>query len=193
MTVLAFGLDDKFGGEGLAALGIGAGDRLPNARGRSLDDALAGCDPPVLLLFHGQRKMADDLLERHAALHVLHVKTTRHRYGDLRDREREFEFAVPSFSGEGRWERQTDEVRRRLRGFVESFRRGRPDWALIEAPAIPEHVIACCLTALAGREAPDGWRRGFESEVEATASGGLSWEERGDAGRLREFLRQAYT
>ena len=103
MTVLAFGLDVKFGGEGLAALGIRADDRLPNGRGRRLDDALAGCEPPVLLLFHGQRKMTDDLLARHAALHVLHVKTTRHRYGDLRDREREFEFAVPSLPGGGRW------------------------------------------------------------------------------------------
>ena len=193
MTVLAFGLDDKFGGEGLAALGVGAGDRLPNARGRSLDDALAGCDPPVLLLFHGQRKMADELLERYATLHVLHVKTTRHRYGDLRDREREFEFAVPSLRGAGRWRRQADEVRDRLRRFVESFRRGRPDWTLIEAPAAPEHLVACYLTALAGREAPSGWRRDFEREAAAMASGGLSWEQRGDAGRMREFLRPAFT
>ena len=193
MTVLAFGLDEKLGREGLAALGIGADDRLPNARGRGLDDALADCEPPVLLLFHGQRKMTDDLLERHAALHVLHVKTTRHRYGDLRDREREFEFAVPSLRGAGRWRRQADAVRDRLRRFVESFRRGRPDWTLIEAPAAPEYVLACYLTALAGREAPAGWRRDFEREAAAIAAGGLSWEQRVDAGRMREFLRPAFT
>lgn len=193
MTVLAFGLDVKFGGEGLAALGIGADDRLPNGRGRSLDDALAGCEGSVLLLYHGPRNRTDDLLQKHGRLHVLHVKTTRHRYGDLRDREREFEFAVPSLTGDGRWERQTHEVRDRLRRFVESFRRGRPDWNLTEAPAAPEHVLACYLAALAGREAPAGWRRDFEREAAAVASGGLSWEQRGDAGRMREFLRPAFT
>lgn len=193
MTVLSFGLDEKFGAEGLEALGIAVDDRLPNARRRSLDDALAGREPPVLLLFHGQRKRTDALLKQHDALHVLHVKTALHRYRGLGDRERELELAVPSLPDGTRWERQADEVRRRLCGFVDSFRRGRPDWTLIEAPAVPEYVIACCLTALAGREAPDGWRRGFEREVAALASGGLSWEERRDAGRMHEFLRQAYT
>ena len=193
MTVLSFGLDDKLGGEGLAALGIHAPDRLPNAGRRTLDHALDGSTPPVLLLFHGPRTRTDDLLRRHAGLHVLHVRSTRHRYGTLRDREREFAFAVPSLPGEGRWARQAGEVRDRLRRFVESFRRGRPDWALLDAPAVPEHLVACYLAALAGREAPAEWRRGFEREAAAVGSGGASWEERRDVRRMHGLLRRACT
>lgn len=191
MTVLSFGLDDKFGAEGLAALGIDADDRLPNTAGRSLDDAVAGREPPVLLLFHGPRPRTDRLLARHGQLHVLHVKTTLQRYRARRDREHELPFAAPSLPGEGRWARQADEVRDRLRRFVESFRRGRPDWALVEAPAVPEHLVACRLTALAGREAPPAWRRGFEREA-AAASGALSWEDRRDAAKMRGFLRRPH-
>lgn len=189
MTVLSFGLDAKFGPEGLAALGIDADDRLPNAAGRNIDDAVAGGEPPVLLLFHGPRTRTDRLLERHGQLHVLHVKTTLHRYGSLRERERELPFAAPSLPGEGQWARQTDEVRGRLRRLVDSFRRGRPDWALIEAPAIPEHLVACLLTALTGCEAPAAWRRGFEREAAALAGAptdrrpGLEREAAAPAGR----------
>ena len=190
MTVLSFGLDGKFGGEGLAALGIDADDRLPNAR-RGLDDALDDCAPPVLLLFHGQRNRTGDLLRRHEKLHVVHVKSSLHRYGGLGDREHELEFAVPSLRGGGRWKRQPAEVKSRLRRFVESFRRGQPDWTLLEAPTVPEHVIACYLTALAGGEAPNGWRRGFEREAAAVDGGQWSWAERRDAGRMRELLRRA--
>ena len=190
MTVLSFGLDGKFGGEGLAALGIDADDRLPNAR-RGLDDALENCAPPVLLLFHGQRRRTGDLLRRHEGLHVVHIKSSLHRYGGLGDREHELKFAVPSLRGGGRWQRQPDEVKSRLCGFVESFRRGRPDWALLEAPTVPEHLIACYLTALAGGEAPTGWRHGFEREAASVDARRLSWEERGDARRMRELLRRA--
>ena len=185
MTVLSFRLDSKFGGEGLAALGIDADDRLPNDR-RGLDDALETCAPPVLLLFHGQRKRTGDLLRKHGTLHVVHVKSSLHRYGGLGDREHELELAVPSLRGDGRWERQPDAVRSKLCGFVESFRRGRPDWTLLEAPAVPEYVIACYLTALAGGETPPAWRRDFEREA-----GRLSWDERRDARRMRELLRCA--
>ena len=190
MTVLAFGLDGKFGGEGLAALGIDADDRLPNAR-RGLDDALDDCAPPVLLLFHGQRKRTGDLLGRHERLHVVHIKSSLHRYGGLADREHELEFAVPSLGGGGRWERQPHELKSRLCDFVESFRRGRPDWTRLEAPTVPESIIACYLTALADGEAPDGWRRDFEREAAAVGAGRWSWEDRRDAGRMRELLRRA--
>ena len=190
MTVLSFGLDGKFGGEGLAALGIDADDRLPNAR-LGLDDALENRAPPVLLLFHGQRKRTGDLLRKHEHLHVVHIKSSLHRYGGLADREHELEFAVPSLRGGGRWEKQPDEVKSRLRGFVESFRRGRPDWTLLEAPTVPEYVIACYLTAVAGGEAPTDWRRGFEREAAAVEAGPSSWEERRDAARMRELLLRA--
>ncbi len=190
MTVLSFGLDGKFGGEGLAALGIDADHRLPNAR-RGLDDALDGCAPPVLLLFHGQRKRTGELLRRHERLHVVHIKSSLHRYGGLGRREHELEFAVPSLRGGGRWERQAAEVKSRLRRFVESFRRGRPDWTLLEGPTVPEHLIACYVTALAGGEAPSGWRRGFEREAAALDGGRWSWAQRRDAGRMRELLLRA--
>jgi len=41
-----------------------------------------------------------------------------------------------------------------------------PDWSLLEAPTIPEHIIACHLCALAAVEPDPSWRDGFELEAE---------------------------
>lgn len=83
-----------------------------------------------------------------------------------------------------------------LQRFLDHFvKTGERRWELLE-PRCPEHVLACYLSVLGSIEPLPEWQQGFENEVDYFRKGegletDLSWRNKMDLGKLREFLMAA--
>lgn len=67
------------------------------------------------------------------------------------------------------WENHPRWKTDRLRAFcvaVTEMKDGEPPWHLLDPPRVPENVIACYLCALGKVEPEAGWKDGFEAEVD---------------------------
>ena len=216
MRIVGYGILEKFGEHGVRQL-LGTWSGQTPWRYKEAGDLAAVketvteiADESILLLFHGD---TDHWSTNFLSLHrergnffTLFLSTHRTAEEVEKLHLERICGLVFGFRSIGTWDGHPLPYRRRMSGFVQSAADPKctvPDWRRLDLPKNPEHVIASYFAALAGRSSeliPDDWKENFEDEVACLhrehghrmKGGRLTWNDRGNASMVRDFLKMAY-